>query len=172
MRLDGTSGKTTMDSDPITLLPCGQHHGFKGWAVRMRGKSHMAWVWSPAPPTGVKCRDLVPSLWCAPTHRAPRGVFSSDHGILSLPASGRQENEGNYHFLMPSLDQHITFHLCRNSGKEFCLLFFFLMWTIFTVFIEFLTILLLFYVLVFWPQGMWNLNSPTRDQTRAPCVGR
>ena len=31
---------------------------------------------------------------------------------------------------------------------------FFWMWTIFKVFIEFVTILLLFYVLFFWPQGM------------------
>ena len=30
------------------------------------------------------------------------------------------------------------------------------MWTIFKLFIEFVTILLLFHVLVFWPQGMWD----------------
>ena len=35
--------------------------------------------------------------------------------------------------------------------------FFFLMWTIFKVFIEFITILLLFYVVVFWLPGMWIL---------------
>ena len=46
------------------------------------------------------------------------------------------------------------------------------MWTIFKVFIEFVTILLLFYVLVFWPQSTWNLNSPTRDQTHTAWVGR
>ena len=33
---------------------------------------------------------------------------------------------------------------------------FWLMWTIFKVFIEFVTILLLFYVLVFWPRGTWD----------------
>ena len=43
------------------------------------------------------------------------------------------------------------------------LLFFFLVWSIFKVFIEFVAILLLFYVLVFWPQGMWDLSFPTRD---------
>ena len=32
---------------------------------------------------------------------------------------------------------------------------FFLMWTIFKVFIEFVSILFLSYVLVFWPQSMW-----------------
>ena len=46
----------------------------------------------------------------------------------------------------------------------FCF-FVFLTWTILKVFIEFMTILLLFYVLVFWPQGMWDLSSSTRDQT-------
>ena len=43
------------------------------------------------------------------------------------------------------------------------LFFFFLVWTIFKVFIEFVAILLLFYVLVFWPQGMWDLSFPTRN---------
>ena len=40
-----------------------------------------------------------------------------------------------------------------------------LMWTIFKVVIQFATILLLLYVLVFWPQGMWNLSSPTTSPT-------
>ena len=35
-----------------------------------------------------------------------------------------------------------------------------------------LTILLLFYVLVFWPQGMWGFGSLTRDGTHTPCIGR
>ena len=46
------------------------------------------------------------------------------------------------------------------------------MWTIFKVFIELITTLFLFYVLVFWPQGMWDLNSPTRDRTHTPYIGR
>ena len=29
-----------------------------------------------------------------------------------------------------------------------------------------------FYVLVFWPWGMWDLSSQTGDQTRTPCIGR
>ena len=40
------------------------------------------------------------------------------------------------------------------------------------LFIEFVTILLLFYVLVFWPRGMWDLSFPVRDQTLTPCIGR
>ena len=35
----------------------------------------------------------------------------------------------------------------------------------FKVFIEFVTILLLLCVLVFWPRGMFELSSQTRDQT-------
>ena len=31
--------------------------------------------------------------------------------------------------------------------------------------------MLLFYVLVFWPHGMWDLSTPTRDQTLTPCTG-
>ena len=31
--------------------------------------------------------------------------------------------------------------------------------------------LLLFYVLAFWPQGIWDLNLPTRDQTHTPWAG-
>ena len=43
------------------------------------------------------------------------------------------------------------------------------MWTIFKAFIEFVTGLLLFYVLVFWLQGMWDLSPLTGDQTHTPC---
>ena len=46
------------------------------------------------------------------------------------------------------------------------------MWTIFKVSIKFVTILFLFYVLVFWSWGIWDLSSPTRDWThsRTPCI--
>ena len=44
------------------------------------------------------------------------------------------------------------------------------MWTIFKAFIEFVRILLLFYVFLSWPQGLWDLNSPTRDQTHTPYI--
>ena len=45
---------------------------------------------------------------------------------------------------------------------------FFLMWTIFKVFIEFVIISFLFCVLVFYPPGMWDLSSLTRDWTHTP----
>ena len=44
--------------------------------------------------------------------------------------------------------------------------------TIFKVFIEFVTIELLFYVLVSWLWGMWCFNIPTREWTWTPCIGR
>ena len=44
------------------------------------------------------------------------------------------------------------------------------MWTILKVFIEFLAVLLLvFYVLVFWPRGMWDLSSPAAAKSRQSC---
>ena len=46
------------------------------------------------------------------------------------------------------------------------------MWTIFKVFIKFVTILFLVYVLVYWPQDMWDYSYPRRDQTRTPCTGK
>ena len=44
------------------------------------------------------------------------------------------------------------------------------MWTIFKVFIEFVTTLLLFCVLVSWPQAMWDLSFPTRGWTSTTCT--
>ena len=43
---------------------------------------------------------------------------------------------------------------------------------IFKVFIEFVTTLFLFYVLVFWLQGMGDLSPLTRDQTHTFCIRR
>ena len=50
--------------------------------------------------------------------------------------------------------------------------FLFLMWTMFKVFIECVTILLLFFVLVFWPQGIEDLSSPRRDCSCSLCIRR
>ena len=48
------------------------------------------------------------------------------------------------------------------------------MWTIFKVFIEFVTIMLLFHVLDFWPQGTWDLSPLTRMEPAPsrPRTGR
>ena len=44
------------------------------------------------------------------------------------------------------------------------------MWTIFKVFIEFVTLLLLFYVLIFGPRGVWYLSSMTRNETHTAVL--
>ena len=44
------------------------------------------------------------------------------------------------------------------------------MWTTFKIFIEFVTILLLLYVLVLWPQGMWDPSFLTRKRTSTPAL--
>ena len=41
----------------------------------------------------------------------------------------------------------------------------------FKVFIEFVTVPL-FYILIFWPWGIWDLSTLTRDQARTPCIWR
>ena len=46
---------------------------------------------------------------------------------------------------------------------------FVIFWKAFT---EFVTIFLQLYVLDFWPQGLWNVSSPTRDSTCTPWNGR
>ena len=53
-----------------------------------------------------------------------------------------------------AVERHITFFIFSKD---------FLMWTVFKVFIEFLTIMLLFYVLVFWPRVIWHLSPQTRN---------
>ena len=46
------------------------------------------------------------------------------------------------------------------------------MWTIFKLFIEFVAMLFLMSILIFWPQGLWELITPSRDPTHIPCSGR
>ena len=57
-----------------------------------------------------------------------------------------------------------------GSFLFFRLFFFFLMWAIFKVLIEFATVLLLFYVLAFWPGGLWGLSPLTRDGTHTNAL--
>ena len=45
------------------------------------------------------------------------------------------------------------------------------MWTILQFFIEFVIILLLFYDLVFWPKGVWDLSSQPGVIPTPPALG-
>ena len=62
-------------------------------------------------------------------------------------------------------------HMDFGRKSQYTFSFFFkiyiycLMWIILKVFIEFVTILLWFYALVFGLQGMWDPSSPTTEQT-------
>ena len=47
--------------------------------------------------------------------------------------------------------------------QEHNVLIFFLIRDIFNAFIEFVTVVLLFYVLSFWPKCMWDFSFLTRD---------
>ena len=58
------------------------------------------------------------------------------------------------------------------TSSIYLFIYLLLLWTISIIFIDFVTILLLFYVLVFWPRDMWDLSSLTRDGTHTPCIGR
>ena len=99
--------------------------------------------------------------------------------------SSRHEYWSGLPFLSPADPSHpgikpgllhcrqILYHLSHHSIYVFYWLFVFLILFLkiffdvgifFKVFIECVTTLFLFYVLVFWPQGMWDLCSPTRDQ--------
>ena len=88
--------------------------------------------------------------------------FSAPHGILSWVF-----NQIN------SLIEEMT-EMVQHSFIMLVFFFFkdFLMWAIFKVFIESVTILFLFYVLVFWLWSMWDFSSSTRDWTPTPCIGR
>ena len=45
------------------------------------------------------------------------------------------------------------------------------MWAIFLNF-KCVRVVFVFYVLVFWPWGMWGLSSLTKNQTYNPCIGK
>ena len=51
-------------------------------------------------------------------------------------------------------------------------LIFFKIWIIFKVLIEFVTILLLFYIFFFLTVRHMGFSSPTRNQTCIPCLER
>ena len=57
-----------------------------------------------------------------------------------------------------------------NVNVIFSLKKIFFMWLLKSLF-EFVTVLLLLYVLFFWPGGMWELRSPARNQTFTSCIG-
>ena len=66
----------------------------------------------------------------------------------------------------------ITFSFIFTKGMFYFFKDFFLTWTIFTVFTEFVKYCFCFTLLALWPQGKWDLGSLIRDQTCTPCTGK
>ena len=65
------------------------------------------------------------------------------------------------------------FYKLQDAFQDlFFFFFFFLMWTIFKVFIEFVTVLLVLCFGFFGQEACGTISSPTRDQTTLPCVRR
>ena len=84
-------------------------------------------------------------------------------------------------FLVTKIREGNPWRISRSCHKTsltlFKFLFFerlFLMWTIFKVSIEFITMLHLGFffkcILVVLAWGMWDLRAPTRDWTLTPCI--
>ena len=75
-----------------------------------------------------------------------------------------------------NLSQHQGLFQCCILDPQMCFFFkdffFFDGEHFLSVFTEFVTMLLLFHVLVLWPQGMWDLSFPTGSQTHTSCIGR
>ena len=111
-------------------------------------------------------RNVTSQIWST-GHRwlTPVTVYNSHSEYACL---GRKTKEDLY-FLLETFS---IVWICHHIFLIFFFKRFFLMWTIFKVFTEFVTILLLFHVLVFWPWGLWDLSFSIRNQTRTPCRGR
>ena len=101
-------------------------------------------------------------------------LISSDTDIFFIPLLWYNSHIIQFTHLKYTIQQTLFYsQSCTYIITiNFTFLKIFLIWTIFKAFIEFVTILLLFSVLVFWLQCMWDLCSPSRDQTHTPCAGR
>ena len=77
----------------------------------------------------------------------------------SIPLKGHEWSAGR-----------VYLNLNRGRGFPTVFFFFFLMWAIIKVFIEFVTILFLSYILDFWPRGMWGLSFPTKIEPALPAL--
>ena len=117
---------------------------------------------------GLSEQKLWLVLWAQP--HAHAGLDKSIPWLSpALSAATREHWHLQGHIVWLPISRNLIWWDFRYSiVLRFFLKDFFLMWTIFKGFIEFVTILLLFYVLVFWPRGTWDLSSPTRDQTLTP----
>ena len=118
------------------------------------------WVWSDEHPPlfSAQCRNL--HFWLL--------AYCNCIALVTVIQEWRNPIKGNEmqgEFLEPLKERH---------GSCLLDLFFkiFLMWTIFKVFIEFVTTLLLFYVLFFGPKARGVLTPWPWIKTHSPCIGK
>ena len=113
--------------------------------------------------TSVSPHDIAPFLEYADWKQLILMLMKAQTCHSALPRDGAAlgcSTPAPRAFLHPSGFLAWIFRLPVNSLSFFFFFkIFFLKWTIFEVFIEFVTILLLFHVLVFWSWGMW-ISAP------------
>ena len=105
--------------------------------------------------------NVISSLWLP---------YNREMLLYSFLDEGMETNKGKGSCLSShSLQSAVSrFKPASLNSIALALFFFFYNGDNFKVFIEFVTILFLFYVLVFWPQGMWDLCSLMRDRSGTP----
>ena len=97
----------------------------------------------------------------------------TDDGFKDRPHSGKLFSV-NFKFEISYQCNQLSLNSGLVQNSEITIFKRFFWCAPFLVFVEFIkTLLLLFYVFFFfWPWGMWDLGSPTRDWTLSPCIGR
>ena len=104
-------------------------------------------------------------LSCAGTIVVIHGLSCSSTGG-TFPMKGL---EWDLLTLVSCIGRQLLYHWATEA---LVIITIFLMWTIFKVFIEFITILPLFYIWGLGAQGMWDRSPSTRAHTLTPCPGR
>lgn len=119
-----------------------------------------------APLTVVISRTFhLPELKLCPAHPAPHSPF-----LQSQASSSTFSDSMNLTSLGTLYKWNQTIFTPNVYGNAFLKAIF--MWTMFKVFMGFVTISLLFFGFGFWPRGMSELISLTRDWSHTPCIGR
>ena len=108
--------------------------------------------------------NIISSLWLP---------YNREMLLHSFLDEGMETNNGKGSCLSSQSLQLAVSRFKPASLNSIALALFFLRFFFngdnFKVFIEFVTMLFLFYVFVSWPQGMWDLCSLMRDQFDTPC---